>query len=122
MVTQLPTGRESLATNGADEISSLKICFMNFLHVSLEVTNLLEQLPALLTSELLQPGVDEEMCLQLVLQSELLVALNTLELLARSWSWRLVRSLTLSQMLVCLYLDVVGCPLVADITEIELFL
>ena len=105
VVAQLSTGRESFPTEVADEISSVEICFMNFLHVSLKVTNLLEQLPALLTPVLLQPGVDEEMCLQLVLQSKLLVALSTLELLTSwSWSWRLAGSLTLSQMFVYFYL------------------
>ena len=86
---------------------------MNFLHVSLKVTNLLEQLPALLTAELLDTGVDQEMRLQLVLQSELFAALTTLEQRA---------SLTLSQMLVCLDFYGVGGPLVANFTEIKLLL
>ena len=122
VVAQLSPGRESLGAEIADKISSIQICFMNFLHVSLEVPNLLEQLPALLTAELLDTGVDQVMCLQLVLQSELLMALRTLELKERpSWRWLAV-SLTLSQMFVCLDFYDISCPLIANFTEIELFL
>ena len=79
VIGQFSTRRETLAAQVADEISPVKISFMDFLHVSLKVANLLEELPASLAAELLHSGVDEEMGLQLVLQSELLVALPTLE-------------------------------------------
>ena len=87
MIGQLSTRRESLAAEITDEISSLQIGFMDFLHVSLKVANLLEQFAALLTAELLHSGVDEVVGLQLVLQSELLVAarLSTTEL-TPGWS------------------------------------
>ena len=79
VISQLSTRRETLAAQVADEISLVEICFMDFLHVSLKVANLFEELPAPLAAELLDSRMDEEMGLQLVLQSELLVALPTLE-------------------------------------------
>ena len=59
------------------------------------------------------------MGLQLVLQSELLVALTTLEPMTLRW---LTVVLTLSEMFVCLDLNNIGRPLITDFTEVELFL
>ena len=120
MVGQLSARGESLATEVAYEISPVQIRFMDFLHVSLKVADLLEKLPALLTTVLLHSRVDEEMSLQLVLQTELFATLNTLKPEPRRCWVKAV--LPLSKMFVCLDLRSIGRPLAAHFTEIKLFL
>ena len=79
------------------------------------LTNLLEKLSTFLASKLFEPRVDQAVCLQLVLQPELLVALPALEGRLLFLTFRMSES----EMFVGLYLYLVGCPLSTHVTEIE---
>jgi len=74
MVGEFPVGGKALTTVTALVRRATQVCQVHLLNMSLEVTDLLEQFAAVLAAELLVPGVDQCVGLQLVLPPEPLVA------------------------------------------------
>ena len=70
MVGEFPVGGKALTTVTALVRRATQVCQVHLLNMSLEVTDLLEQFAAVLAAELLVPGVDQCVGLQLVLPPE----------------------------------------------------